>query len=124
MYVEGDPGSNQDFPEYFELRVDGPYINEMSKDYYRIKVDVNLLCSAIKDNDTHRIHRLVGSIASFCTDIGILRYGDGDTFVGCLRPSDEVKILHFGQIMQSIPLMQAAVRVMYTTELTREGIIA
>lgn len=120
MFVEGESmDSNETHQQYFELRIDGPYYKNFTRNEYLVKSDINLLCSAVIDGDSHRIHRLAGFISSLCTTIGIRKYGadpviDNGDFISCMNPEAEVKILHFGQIQMKVPLLQAAVRVRYS----------
>lgn len=122
MFVEGESvDTNQTHEEYFELRIDGPYFNQNGKNEYKVTSDINVLCSAIIGEDSHRIHRLAGSIATMFTTIGVYKLGSGldddGTFIDCLQRDAELKILHFGQIQVKVPLMQAAVTAKYTATL-------
>lgn len=122
MFIEGQTVNTPvSYPEYFELRIDGPHFKAHSKNEYTVTSDINILCSAIIDSDSHRIQRLAGSIVSFCTTIGIFRYGNGsdddESQIDCMQPDEDIKVLHFGQIQTAVPLLQAAVHVKYSANL-------
>lgn len=128
MYVEGQDRNTASLNEYIELRIDGPYYKELSKTYYQLDLECNVLCCAKRDNiDNHKIHRITGLISSlFKTDISVFKYGDGPDdnptiFVGCLIRRDEkreeIVTSHFGQIDPDIPVLQATVEAHYRMHL-------
>jgi len=122
LHIEGVERDTKDDKSWFELRVDGPDPDEMSKDYWRIFCEINLLVST-KFNDTnfHTHHRNVG-IASAIFKKSILTYKyamDGvtdsesdESFWVCLKlinKRDGVKVRHFGVIEQDIRMVQSTV---------------
>lgn len=125
FYIEGQHRDAKINKELIELRIDGPYVTEMSKDVYKYYTEVSVLIQTLKnDKDYHRIHTLTGMIAAAMTDINVYKFGkglqdDATQFVGCLQlvqdvPSRErVQINNFGQIETSTPLMQASVEAHY-----------
>lgn len=87
---------------YFEFRLDGPIIDEPSKDYFVIDVFINLLVSSIRDEtDVHRIHRLTGiGTACFLNEISVYRYGSGNiddqSLLGCLQLQEKLIVTQYG----------------------------
>src|SRR4051812_30341190 len=78
MYVEGADKTNDD-PKYFEFRMDGPYLRQISRNFWEIWVNVNILCIAKRDGtDFHTIHRMAGVASSaFSNSISVLKFGSG-----------------------------------------------
>lgn len=112
--------------DYGEFRLDGPYLTELSKDYWRCYIEINILVHSTKDStDWHRIQRSVGTVvAAFADNFQVFRLGSGDddddSLLGCMKLiSDEglqgargkrrIQVSHFGQIKPSAPLLQASV---------------
>lgn len=129
LFIEGQNRSGVGLPsepQYFELRMDGPDVIEVSKDVFRVNIEVNIVCSAaMNDEDFHLIHAMVGHIASKFTTIGVYKLGpvtdpvinDG-SLIGCLNLNSRIEIRHFGQIKADVPLMQAWVEASYTNIFT------
>jgi hypothetical protein len=121
MYVEGQLRLVDDLQEFFELRIDGPNLTEVSHKYWKLYLEVNVLIQSIKDDaDFHRDQRLCGIIASAFTDIPLFKYGgssvdDGTESLGCLtllqdaRSKEKITISHFGQIEPNTNLIQSTV---------------
>lgn len=120
LYIEGQHRDTKDIKDFMELRMDGPFITELSRNYFRLFIEINVLVqSALDDTNYHRIHGNVGLVASIFTAIEIFKFGTGvdddDTQLECMRliqdsPSNErIQINHFGQIEPDIELIQSTV---------------
>ena len=121
LFIEGQHRDTRDKKDFLELRMDGPYITEISHNYFRIYIEVNVLVQSTKDQDSyHRIHANVGiAAAAFWNGIKVFRYGNGidddDSYLGCLqlvtdaRGKERIQISHFGQIEPKTRLMQSTV---------------
>ena len=121
LFIEGQHRDTRQLPDFFEMRVDGPDLHEISKDCYYFRVEVNILVqSVMNDTNYHRIHQNVGvAAAAFAKAIPVYRKGNGpqddQSFVGCLQllqnksSRDFLEINHFGQIDVSTKLIQATV---------------
>lgn len=123
MWIEGQRRRGGEDANQIEVRMDGPDLTEVSKDYWRVFIEVNILCSAVLDDQSfHTLHQMVGDISSKFTNIGVFRLGvdtdpsnDG-TLIGCLElvqhPSPSrgrLRIRHFGQVNPEIALIRASV---------------
>ena len=129
LFIEGQPRDTRDEKDFLELRQDGPYITEVSKGYYRLYIEINVLVQSSMDaEDYHRIHDDVGiAAAAFTNGISVFKFGDrvgdDDSFVGCLiligdpRGKERIQISHFGQIEPKLSLMQATVEGHYEMKL-------
>ena len=122
LYIEGQPRiiDRDNAKAIFELRVDGPYFTEVSRKYWDIYIEINVLIQSVKtDTDFHRIRRLTGIVESAFIDIMSYRYGDGvdddDSYLGCLRliqnlsSSEKIQTSHFGQLDPATNLEQSTV---------------
>jgi hypothetical protein len=119
-----------------EIRVTGPFLRELSKDYYRLSVDVNILLTGRFDGEDKNAYDIVRYAGAFQdamdAPIAVWNYGnqpgdysDGDpatqVFLGCLLPrsgrNDSVKVMHFGQIDPVDKIRQSEVDARYVMEL-------
>lgn len=122
MYIEGQHRNTRVLKDFFELRIDGPNICEVSKNYYEIIMEVNCLVSShMDDTDYHRIHRTTGYVAALYTDIPVYKYGTGpdddQSFLGCLvlindifgRKGNRLVISNFGIVEPGSDLLQSTI---------------
>jgi|WetSurMetagenome_2_1015567.scaffolds.fasta_scaffold24663_3 hypothetical protein len=97
--------------DHAELRINGPLITELSKNYFKILVDVNVLITELMtSNSAYDLQTWCGVIAKAMDGpINIYKYGneDGDnsSWVMCLVPCrDNVppnRVMNFGQLGRS-----------------------
>jgi hypothetical protein len=119
MFIEGEDRDTWENKDFIELRIDGPYYHQISKNLWRAKVEVNILLQVVITDDLHLIHRRVGEVSTAFTPIIIYKYGDGvgddDSQIGCfqliqnVRANELLIISHFGRIKPELPLLQASV---------------
>jgi len=121
LFIEGQHRATRTEKDFFELRIDGPTLREISKGCWLFRIEVNILVqSAMDDGNYHRIHQGVGDVAAtFTNGIPVYRKGSGplddQSFVGCLQllesgeHRDFLEINHFGQIDVKTKIMQATV---------------
>jgi hypothetical protein len=129
--VEGLDDRNPAFeqaPDRAELRINGPFTQELSKNYWRLWVDVNILVTsnydgAVKNRYTLEIN--TGKFHEFAdTCISVFRHGDiaqtpenDGTLLGRLLPrtgkNDSVRSIHFGQLNKVDKLKQSQVDARY-----------
>ena len=119
LFIEGQHRDTRTDEEFFELRVNGPYLTEVSKDYWFVEVMVNTLVQATMNNDLYRIQRLTGTLVPVYISIPMFRLGDGaeddGLQFGCLKLVQDVgnrrriKVDYFGQIRPETKLQQATV---------------
>lgn len=129
--VEGIDDRDDSFeqaPDRAELRYNGPFTQELSKGYWRIWFDVNILVTSNLDGAAKNRYTLEINLGKFHeyadTCIPIYRYGDpaqaaenDDTLLGRLLPrsgrNDSVRSLHFGQVHKTDRIKQAQVDARY-----------
>lgn len=115
-----------------EIRITGPFCQELSQGYFRIWVDVNVLLTSRFDGPTKNPYTIIKNAGLFCEamsmNIAVWNYGgeagdfdpdDPDTqvFIGCLAPrdgkNDSIRVFHFGQTDKTDKLKQSAVDARY-----------
>jgi hypothetical protein len=129
LFIENQHRDTDEEKDFLELRMDGPRCEEVSRDCWKIRVEVNIICqSVMNDMDYHIIDDLVGVAQSaFSNNIPVFRYGnrppDDQTFLGCLvlqqsaERRDFVEANRFGQIDIRTKLLQSAVEGHYLMDL-------
>lgn len=130
-FFEGEQRQSNEEPNWFEIRVDGPFSQEETKDRWTLRLQVNILCCAAMANDLYYIDRMTGLAASWLNEcISIYKYGDDPAVdnpleqIGILQlvsrdKNEGISIQHYGQIESKTPLVQATVECEYWTELER-----
>jgi hypothetical protein len=128
MFIEGE-NHEENVADYVELRVDGPFILELSRGYFKLIVEVNVfVISARNDEDLYKIYRDCGTVAAaFTGSIDVFKLGDGvdddQSLLGCLvliRSGDQreaLRVSHFGQISAVTPILRSSVEGHYHMEL-------
>lgn len=126
----------EESPDRAELRFNGPFTTELSKNYWRVWMDVNILVTSNMDGALKNRYSLENNIGLFHqyadTCIEVYRYGDvsqtplnDGSLLGVLRPradkNDSVRALHFGQINKVDRIKQSQVDVRYVMFLCIEG---
>jgi len=115
-----------------EIRINGPYTNELSKGYHRVLVDANVLLSSRYDGAQKNGYSHLKFIGLFneAMDmvIPVFKFGlepgdDENSQIGCLSPrpgkNEAIRVLHFGQIEKTDHVKQSAVDarfIMYLNE--------
>jgi len=107
--------------DHAELRVNGPFVRELSKNYWRIWVDINILLTnmmSMSQENAYDIAQWGGTFQeAMLKPIPIYKYGsnpsDDESLIGCLTlrksKGDSVRLIHFGQISREDRIRQAAV---------------
>lgn len=118
FYMEGADFSSENDDQWVEFRLDGPDIKQISYNYWRFDIEINLLVSSVMDHeDFHKQVKLVGQFANLVNVIQIYKYGnqvgDDDSFIGCLelrKDLDEVVVIsNFGKIRPDTRLIQSTI---------------
>ncbi len=129
MFIENQHRDTDEEANFFELRMDGPRLEEVSKDCWKLRVEINILCqSVMNETDYHLIEDMVGLAQSaFTNAIPVNRYGnrlgDDDSFLGCYVIQQDKGNLDFieanrlGQIDIRTKLLQSMVEAHYIMDL-------
>lgn len=131
--VEGIDDRDDEFMEEtdrVEIRVNGPFTQELSAGYHRIYVDVNCLFMSRMDGEGKNAYDLDRFLGIFHEamdgNIPIFRHGTGPDddgeLLGCLSPrpgkSDSIKVLQFGQLDRVDRIREAMVDARYVMHLS------
>jgi hypothetical protein len=117
-----------------EIRITGPFTQELSKNYFRVYVDVNVLLTSRYDGDSKNAYGILIYAGTFHEamdmPIGVWNYGGepGDyvegqpemqKFLGCLkpRPGQDVRVMNFGQTDLVEKLKQTEIDARYVMEI-------
>lgn len=107
-----------------ELRINGPFIREASKNYWRVWINVNVLLTDYMEGQGENTYKLMDWGGAFLEGmnlpIPIYKYGpdvggiDDQSLLGCLTmlrgsSGESIRLIHFGQIGQVERVRQAAV---------------
>ncbi|KKM81508.1 hypothetical protein LCGC14_1329120 [marine sediment metagenome] len=118
MYLEGVERDTKEESKWIEFRMDGPQTREISKGYFRLDVEINILWSVHLDStDFHEQQRILGMLIEAMTDICIHKYGDDDSLLGTLilqqDPNNPIRGNNFGQVRPDTQLVQGSVEGTY-----------
>jgi len=116
--------------DHVEFRINGPAVSELSRGYFRLDVDVNLLLTSMMGGQTRNAYDIVQQAGVLLQAAGgpipVLKWGEGpdddQSPVGCLTlrsgKRDAIRVIHFGQIGRDDRLRQSAVDARYRMHLT------
>ncbi len=130
FFIEGTHRFTPENQEYLEFRMDGPSVREVSKNYFLIDVEINILWSFNQDNESfHRTTEITGILMEAMTDICIYRYGDDEydngKLLGTLSILQDkktpIRVNNFGQIRTDVKMMQGTVEGTFRMTLTCTG---
>lgn len=90
---------------HFELRVQGPHFTELSKDYWEIRVLVNVYLELKTSTDLYLLQKYFGTLQSAFKVIQIKKYGnlsliDDSTTITCINivgGNQTIRTTDFGQ---------------------------
>lgn len=108
--------------DHVELRVTGPFIKEVSHNYWTVDVVVNFLFTSqmnLSGADAYNIVRWCGKFQNIMLDpIPVYKFGDEpSTLVGCLvnknNSAEAVRVYHFGQLDKDNRIRQSEVDALY-----------
>lgn len=127
LFIEGiDERESEDSEQdHVELRLTGPIIKEVSKDYYTFDTVVNFLVTnlmSMSGDNAYKIIDWCGILAyEMNKPLPIYKYGSGpdddDSLIKCMQvkknKSSSVKIFHFGQIDKTSRIRQSEIDASY-----------
>lgn len=127
VFIEGMIRETELQSDYIEFRLDGPYIEEPSANYFCIYAEIDILIVHFKSADIYAIQRMCGDVmAAFCA-IPLYKYGTGDddnqsqfgclTLVNTLSEKNSVRVTNFGQMGPGQLMMRSSVDGHYHTQL-------
>ena len=128
LLVEGQDQLPETLTERAELRVNGPFFNELYWNTYNAEVDINVVLNVtFSETDLYRQQTVVGFFAqAFTRCIPVYKYGndangaDDGSYLGYLVQKnfrgDDVTITNYGQVSIDIRLTQSTIDAIYRIE--------
>ena len=128
LHIDGTARKTGDHANVIELRLNGPIMRELSKNYYQIDAEVNLLIqTAVKHANIYQHRRNLGIAEAACTryiylyQIGSESGATGNMF-GCLTlvntpRNNGIETKDYGIVRPQVDLQQATVEATYRTYL-------
>ncbi len=126
LFVEGFERPSEDLNEWVELRIDGPFTEEMTRGVWRLDIEINVLICINEDAHAYRTQIVSGIITKlFERCIDVYKYGDEEdddgTQLGCLvlRTDGRNKIVpsNFGKVRPDTRHLQSSVEAHYQMDL-------
>jgi hypothetical protein len=129
IYLEGQPQTNGDKSAWAELRIDGPFCQDLPGNVQKYAITVSILILvAMNTQDMYQIYQYCGDFANLFTDsIPIMKFGDGPDddpaqMIDCMvlesTGKEHVAINHYGQYDASIQMLQSTVDGMFYMTVT------
>lgn len=120
LFLEGQERRTEALSQWLEFRLDGPYVVELSQNYFKVNIEINMLCVAQIDlTDFYKIHKLAGIALDCFVAIPIYKYGDGpdddQSLIDCMiitRSTDQreaIRVSHFGRVNPDQKILQSSV---------------
>ena len=127
LHVEGEERFTDDKEQWFELRVDFPRIRQHDDKWYRLYIEMNILCTQVQTDNIYALSSLSGiATSAFTTHIPVKKFGpnvaDDESYVGCLTLStegnrDQIQVATFGKVRPDTNLSQTTVEGKYYIDL-------
>lgn len=126
--VDGSEDRGDEFSQaqaHVEIRINGPFTEELSKGYYRLTVDVNVLLQVrYEEVNGYQRQTLIGAFqAAMQGPIPVFKFGaevgDDKSQIGCLTipRGGAVKVHHFGQLTDPERRAESMSDARYTVDL-------
>lgn len=107
LYIEGEPRDTSKFPEFMEIRMDGPWLRSSGSGTWLFEIDINVLIQTPSGDNLYALEKLAGKvIVLLAGDISIT-----DETCSRLVTNNRQKLQfnRFGQIEADVPVLQGAV---------------
>lgn len=115
LYLAGRSDETDKHEEFIELKISGPQVTEVSKNYFKLDVIIDIIYSVhLVPEDGYRAQKVAGLIEEAVTDICIYKYGNGsdddDSLLGTMQLQRQpVESNCFGQVRPDTRLIQGVV---------------
>ncbi len=119
LFLEGTKRRTDTQSNFIEFRMQGPRITEISNNFFRLDVEINILYSVTIGTDFHLPYKLAGKIVETMGDICVYKWNDGDAFLSVLTLKRQpVIVSHFGQARADTEIVQGTIEGSYVMHLT------
>jgi len=91
LHVSGQLRKTADYKEWVELKIDGPYIHKLSKNYHKIVIEIDAQIYTVQDREyLYNNLELQGKVLELFTDtISVFKLGnkagDDESYVFCIK---------------------------------------
>jgi hypothetical protein len=122
LYVEGQERFTNKDGDFCEFRLDGPWLRQVSNNFWVIDIEVNVLVNCVPDpSNIYKIELLIGQVQNAFQDVFYVKKygsetGDDQTDVGYFQRADRqqaFRVNKFGQLNPKTKLIQASVEARY-----------
>jgi hypothetical protein len=110
-------------PSFFEVRINGPRWKEISRNCYRVYMEVSLLCSSVISENAFKHMSMTSHLSSKMDKIELRRFAENEngSLIGCflLRPDVPypIDVIPWGQPDPTTKVMLASVEGYYHLQL-------
>jgi|SRR6516164_3271025 hypothetical protein len=128
LYLDGFDIDQVPPKDCAELRMNGPFMINPSRNYWHMDIEINILLQITPDNeDAHKLWRYAGIyINAMAGEIPVYKYGDGiqddQSLLGCLRirpeKGEEIVLANFGRVDPDIEQFRSGLSAFYRLEIT------
>ncbi len=119
MYLEGTERRTDTHSNYIEFRLNGPRVTEVSSDYFKLEVEINVLFAVTIEDDFHMPQKVIGMLLETMADMCVYKYGDDSSLVGKLvLKRTPINVIYGNQTKAEIEIVQGLVSGFYTMYLT------
>jgi len=109
FFVAGTKRDTDSKSDYIVFRMQGPNFTEVSHNYFRVDVTINILYAVTIASDFHLPYKIAGMLAETMDEFCVYKYGDDDSLLGTLRLSRPVNVNHLGQTDEDTNVVQGMV---------------
>lgn len=116
IYLEGVDDNKKANDTRFEIRIDGPTLNELNASVTFLEVYVNILVISRRGNKPYEHQTMVGAaMVALEQHIPIYKFGEGQdgSYAFCLEPDSKVITTNYGEITAIENLVQSTVECEY-----------
>lgn len=111
IYIDGQDRDTNKFPEFIEVRYDGPFLRSAGKDSWLLEYDINILVQTEAGKNLYAIEKVCGKLyAKLAQDIEIM---SGGSIIACSTLKTDfrqkLQINRFGRIEPDVTVLQASV---------------
>jgi hypothetical protein len=124
LYVEGDERTTRLDVNFVEVRVDGPDIDELCKNYFLLQCQLNVLINhKMSVTDLYSPERILGQFQTgFTNTVNVFRVGNGpdddQSFLGCYQLIGPLDTSKFGVVNKDLRVVQLMLEARYKMQLS------
>ena len=116
FFVEGFERDTNGEQDWIEVRLDGPYVTELTKDRWKLYIEVNIICCvAENNNNAYRMDEITGLVVKRMLDCISVHQGlVSPVLIGCLdlvpfNARQKILVNNFGKLRPDTRFIQSSV---------------